>query len=273
MPRYANGQAPLSAMIKIGDEQYLPAGTCARWRELQRLAWEKYGVWLVISPGWNAYRPLNIQIQYRAELGIWAAVPGYSSHGLTYGGRECAAIDVYNWASLAPGNESLAWARFVALCRLVGFTVDFVTPRELWHIGDFNDVWTAPAFAAVVINPATTALPEPPQEDDMPINFRSTDAGVSYTMIPGVLITRHHNEIAAANTNLLNTGKQWPGENARPEDREKAGERQLSDKQILMLLPQYGFGWASRNIARLPGDGQTLYADHILPSRGVDPNS
>ncbi|MFX4658458.1 hypothetical protein ABTA71_19490, partial [Acinetobacter baumannii] len=90
----------------------------ARWRELQRLAWEKYGVWLVISPGWNAYRPYDVPVQYRQELGIWAAVPGTSSHGLTYQGRDCAAIDVYNWGALG-------WARFVALCRIVGFTVDF----------------------------------------------------------------------------------------------------------------------------------------------------
>lgn len=163
MTRYQNGRAPLSDLVKLGDKHYLPAGTCARWQEMQRLAWEKYGVWLVITPGWNGYRPLDIQVQYRAELGIYAAVPGTSSHGLTYQGRDCAAIDVNNWQALAPGNQSLAWARFVALCRLVGFTVDFVTPQELWHIGDF-DPFMIPAFAAVTINPATTARPT---EDDM----------------------------------------------------------------------------------------------------------
>lgn len=160
MTRYENGRAPLSDLVKLGDQHYLPAGTCARWQELQRLAWEKYGVWLVITPGWNGYRPLNIQVQYRAELGIWAAVPGTSSHGLTYQGRDCAAIDVNNWQSLAPGNQSLAWARFVALCRLVGFTIDFVTPQELWHIGDF-DPFTIPAFAAINIKPI------PVEEEDM----------------------------------------------------------------------------------------------------------
>ncbi|KSU52903.1 hypothetical protein [Microbacterium enclense] len=262
MPRYANGQAPLSALVKLSDQHYLPEGTAARWRELQRLAWEKYGVWLIISPGWNAYRPLSIQYEYRAELGIWAAVPGYSSHGLNFNGRDCAAIDVYNWASLG-------WGRFVALCRLVGFTVDFVSPQELWHIGDF-DPWSVPTFAAITINPETTKLPEPEEADDMPINFRSTTGGVSFTMVPGICITRHYNETAAANTNYFNTGKQWPGENARQEDREKAGERQLTDAGILMLLKQYGFAWASRDIARLPMDGETLYADHILQQRGVE---
>jgi hypothetical protein len=179
MPRYQNGRAPLSELVKLGDQHYLPTGTAARWKEMQRLAWEKYGVWLLISPGWNAYRPLNIQVQYREELGIWAAVPGYSSHGLVYLGRDCAAIDVFNWRSLAPGNEILAWSRFVALCRLVGFTVDFVTPREQWHIGDF-DPFTIPAFASIVINPDTTATPVP-EEDEMQapiIAGRDTDGAV-----------------------------------------------------------------------------------------------
>ncbi|WAC68915.1 hypothetical protein [Microbacterium sp. SL75] len=159
MTRYDNGRAPLSDLVYLGPDFYLPAGTAARWAELRRLGVEKYGVLIYVTPGWNGYRPLDVQVQYREELGIWAAVPGRSSHGLTYQGRDCAAIDVNNWRALAPGNESLAWGRFVALCRLVGFTVDFVTPREEWHIGDF-DPFTIPAFAAIAINPATTAKPE-----------------------------------------------------------------------------------------------------------------
>ncbi|MDQ1111182.1 hypothetical protein QE418_000630 [Microbacterium testaceum] len=162
MTRYRNGEAPLSDLVYLGPEFYLPAGTAARWRELQRLAWEKYSVWLVPTSGWNGYRPLSVQYEYREELGIWAAVPGYSSHGLTFNGRDCAAIDVNNWASLAPRDEALAWARFVALCRIVGFTVDFVTPREKWHIGDF-DPFTVPAFADITINPR----PVPKEWEDM----------------------------------------------------------------------------------------------------------
>lgn len=152
MTRYRNGEAPLHEMVKLGDKHYLPHGTAARWREMQRLAWEKYGVWLEITPGWNGYRPLHIQYEYRAELGVWAAVPGYSSHGLTFNGQDMAAIDVNNWRSLAPGNSSLAWARFVALCRIVGFITNFVSPEELWHIGDPNP-FSIPAFADISINP------------------------------------------------------------------------------------------------------------------------
>ncbi|WP_139340720.1 hypothetical protein [Microbacterium sp. CSI-V] len=168
----------------LGPEFYLPSGTAARWRALQRLGLEKYGVWLVPTPGWNGYRPLSIQYQYRAELGIWAAVPRTSSHGLTFNGRDMAAIDVNNWRALAPWSESLAWARFVALCRIVGFIVDFVSPQELWHIGD-PDPYTIPAFAVVTINPGTTRMPEP-EEDDMP-TIISSPIGQSLS-IGGVVV-------------------------------------------------------------------------------------
>lgn len=163
---YPNGQWPLNLFIEIGrgtDNHGLylhlaPPGTAARWAELVRLAREKYGVTLRITPGYNVYRPLEWQTVYRAELGIRAAVPGTSSHGMVYNGRPCCAIDVNNWGSLAPGNGNLAWARFVALCRIVGFTVDFVKPQELWHIGDFDPL-TVPAFAAISVNPFTTNKP------------------------------------------------------------------------------------------------------------------
>lgn len=177
MGGYTNGRFPLSMMVKLGDKHYLPAGTAARWQWLVRTALEKYGVLLYITYGWNGYRPYDIQVEYRKELGIWAAVPGYSSHGLIYQGRLCAAIDVGNWQDLAPGNTALAWARFKALCRLAGFTVDFVSPQELWHIGDFNDIWTAPAFAAGNTTPATTPAQPEEEDEDMTRNilYKTTD--------------------------------------------------------------------------------------------------
>ena len=157
---YPNGEWPEHLFVELGrgwDEygeyrHLAPVGTAARWRELARLAYEKYGVTLRITAGWNVYRPLHWQRVYRADLGIWAAVPGMSSHGMTYQGRACCAIDVNNWRDLAPWDHSLAWARFVALCKIVGFTTNFVTPEELWHIGDFAPL-TIPVFAPVKVTP------------------------------------------------------------------------------------------------------------------------
>jgi hypothetical protein len=179
-----NGNIPESDMVEIGRgydryglwKHLLPAGTLRRWRYLVALALRKYGVVLYITAGWNAYRPLWVQRLYRTALGIWAAIPGTSSHGGLYNGRLCMAVDVANWRDLAPGDESLAWARFKALCRLAGFTVDFVTPQELWHIGDQNDIWAAPASLEVT--------PLPIEDNDDPeeviMRARSKQSGAWY---------------------------------------------------------------------------------------------
>lgn len=181
MGGYTNGRYPLSMMVHLGGQVYLPPGTAARWRWMVAQGKAKYGVTLYVTPGWNGYRPYDVQVQYRKDLGIWAAVAGYSSHGLIYRGRQVAAADVGNWQSLAPGNRSLAWSRFSALCRLAGFTVNFVSPEELWHIGDFNNIWAVPAFVATPIPvkpvpvPIPVPVPEPLMEEIM--SFRSLAIG------------------------------------------------------------------------------------------------
>ena len=168
---YANGRYPLSMFIHRGGNIYLSPSLNARWNEAVRLALEKYGVRLYITGdidglgGWNGYRPYDAQVAYKRNYGNKAAAAGLSSHGGRFQGREVFAADVANWASLAPGNSALAWARFVAIMRMVGLTVDFVQPREQWHVGDFNNPWTVPVFGAVTINPGTTNRPTPSEED------------------------------------------------------------------------------------------------------------
>ncbi|KAA0961197.1 hypothetical protein FQ142_10160 [Microbacterium sp. ANT_H45B] len=107
-----------------------------------------------------------------------AAVPGTSSHGGKYQGREVFALDVANWQALARGNPSLAWSRFVALMTIVGLTIDFLKPREQWYVGDFNPAWTVPTFGAVAINPGTTNRPtDVHKEDEMALTrWASTGA-------------------------------------------------------------------------------------------------
>ncbi|OIU88673.1 hypothetical protein [Microbacterium sp. AR7-10] len=155
---YANGRYPLSAFIHRGDNIYLTPSLNARWDEAVRLALAKYGVRLYITGdvdglgGWNGYRPYPAQVRYKNHYGRFAAAPGWSSHGGRYGGREVFAIDVANWQQLGR-DDVQAWGRFVAIMRLVGLTTDFVSPRELWHVGDFNDPWVVPTFTP----PATPA--------------------------------------------------------------------------------------------------------------------
>lgn len=169
---YANGRYPLSTFIHRGDNIYLTPSLNARWNEAVRLAQAKYGVRLYITGdvdglgGWNGYRPYPAQVRYKNHYGRFAAAPGWSSHGGRYGGREVFAIDVANWQQLGR-DDAQAWGRFVAIMRLVGLTADFVSPRELWHVGDFNSPWVVPTFAAPagVIKPIPVVREE--DEDDM----------------------------------------------------------------------------------------------------------
>lgn len=168
---YANGRFPLDLFIHRGGNIYLTPGLNARWNEMVRLGVEKYGVRLYITGdidglgGWNGYRPWDAQGRYKAHYGKGAAAQGYSTHGGKVSGRQVFAVDVANVDALAPNNPGLARARLTALAKAVGLTVNFVTPPEWWHIGDFNDAWTVPVFGAVTINPGTTNRPS--EEDDM----------------------------------------------------------------------------------------------------------
>ena len=144
---YHNGQVPLDRLVKLGEQLYLPPGTAARWLWLVAEGKRRFGVTFCVTgpssrgwDGWNGYRPLDIQRKYKNAFGQWAASPSHSSHGGFYQGQEVFAIDVANWAAVS-------WANFRALANEAGFRVDFVSPREQWHIGDFNNPWVVPAFA------------------------------------------------------------------------------------------------------------------------------
>lgn len=172
---YANGLVPFAVLVHITANIWLPPGTAARFAWAFDMAYQKYGIRLRFTPGrdglggWNGFRPLSAQKLYRKHYGIMAAVPGFSTHGGNVNGREVFAADIDNWAELG-------WARFAAIMRLAGLAVDFVKPREQWHVGDFNNPWWIPAFAsggggsAVAPPPAPKPAPPESEEDDMPRN-------------------------------------------------------------------------------------------------------
>lgn len=166
----SNGRFPLSRFVHRGGNIYLSPSLNARWDEMVRLGVEKYGVRLYITGnidglgGWNGYRPWDAQVAYKRHYGNMAAEVGKSSHGGVYRFMEVFALDIANVDALAPGNPSLARARLTALAKAVGLTVNFVTPTEWWHVGDFNPPWTAPSFGAVTVNPHTTNRPVPKED-------------------------------------------------------------------------------------------------------------
>lgn len=183
---YKNGRWPLDMFVHLGGTHYLPPGTAARWRWLQQLAWEKYGVWLLITSGWDAYRPYDVQVAYKQEFGRWAAAPGFSSHGGDFEGRVAFAIDVSNWGLLG-------WARFSALCRLAGFAVGVIDDEE-WHIIDFNDPWTVPDGANIIPPTNQNTTRRTIQEDDM----RQIQIGTTiFSIAPGYIKAETSGEAAS----------------------------------------------------------------------------
>lgn len=155
---YANGRVPAKKLVKDGEHYFFP-GTYRRWCGFRQDVFDETGVWLVITPGPNAYRSLTDQQRMRRELGTQAAVPGTSSHGGRWTGTtkghsgvptwvqdvESGALDVYNWAAIP-------WEIFTRLARKWGLIPDIVVPTEKWHLVDL-DPWGHNL-----------------EEDDMPLN-------------------------------------------------------------------------------------------------------
>lgn len=229
---YANGRYPLHLFVHRGGNLYFTPSLNARWNEMVRLAVEKYGVRLYVTGdidglgGWNVYRPFDPQVAYRRHYGIRAAVPGTSSHGGKFRGQEVFALDIANVNALAPGNQSLANARLTALARAVGLTVNFVTPIEWWHVGDFNPPWTAPSFGAVAINPGTTNRPE---EDDMSQQSVRMPNGKIYAVATGSIVHMKTLSSARITTNVNST---------KDEIHPISGTAEFADLLDGMLIPR-----------------------------------
>lgn len=149
MPRYANGQIPMNVLVSRGAgtnadgywEFRMPAATAYRWDNLVADVRASEGKTPAITPGWNAYRPIDAQwTAYRNSPPGMAAWPGTSSHGGNFEGRDSIAIDVGNWGILGE-------AKFFHYARKHGFVAGYFNgqagrPREPWHIIDF-DPWAA----------------------------------------------------------------------------------------------------------------------------------
>lgn len=149
----------------------LTPGTYARHLALVALAFEKTGRILTPSDGWGTYRPYDAQVIARRIYGNGAAVPGTSSHGGFWEGRETLAIDYSNWAYVYGGDR----AAFYSDCRAVGLTPGMIEPRrgypdEPWHVIDLNPRTGAPAPAA------DNAKPIPKEWDEMASKDEIKDA-------------------------------------------------------------------------------------------------
>lgn len=168
---YRNGEIPESALVifkrghnsRDGDFYWgLPPATYLKHLALVARALKRTGRTLSPSDGWSTYRPVAAQIAARKRYGTGAAVPGTSSHGGFWEGRDTAAIDYGNWAAVYAKFRGRAREEFYADCRAVGLTPGMISkargyPDEPWHVIDL-DPW-----AAVPEGSISSTL-----EDDMP---------------------------------------------------------------------------------------------------------
>ena len=277
MPTYSNGRVPytvVSVVLATGTDsngywefRCTPA-FAARWATAKKEAERRFGRTIHIRTGWNIYRPYDVQVAARKRACAsgncnGAAAAGSSSHGGNWGGRDCLAVDV--------DPNGLTWDQVDQAMEAAGFSARLITEAmsgikggERWHYIDFNAFGAVPAGGNATPIVSTKPTPGTPREDeDMSINFRRVDTGVSYTLIPGYGITSHVNEHGARLTTYMNTGVWFPS-GASPAQREAAGERQLNDDNLRWMLALYDFSWAAQDLnGRLPAPGSFIYADRL----------
>lgn len=155
---YANGQIPLNLLIKTASgwnadgywEHLWSPGTLAKWQALVADVLANEGVLLYVTPGWNAYRPLEPQKLAKKKYGPLAAWPGTSSHGGEYNGVPSMAIDCANW-------REIGQAKFFAYAKKHGL-VPGTFEREPWHLIDYQP-WAKPVSNGSVDLPLTPTIP------------------------------------------------------------------------------------------------------------------
>jgi hypothetical protein len=131
---YANGKIPFTELVQVGPNHWLTPATAARWKAFQADVLANEGVLLQITPGYNAYRPLDQQVAEKQKACARgrcndAADPGLSSHGGMFRGTITMAIDVTNWGLIGK-------AKFYAYARKHGFEPGFFD-WEPWHLIDW----------------------------------------------------------------------------------------------------------------------------------------
>lgn len=171
MPSYRNGQIPEDLLVVFargrnatdGDWYHaLSPATYARHLALVARAFKRTGRRLQITDGFGAYRPLHAQVIARNLYGNGAALPGTSSHGGFWEGRQTLAMDYGNWGTVYGWGQEA----FFEDCRAVGLTPGMIMrsrgyPDEPWHVIDLDPWGPVPAFADV-----TPFTSEPLLEDD-----------------------------------------------------------------------------------------------------------
>lgn len=144
MGTYRNGYVPRDRLVLLASgvnttvghwEHLLSPRAAALHHALVARAKARTGRTLAMGAGWSAYRPYGQQVTARQIYGNGAAVPGTSSHGGFWEGRDTLAMDYSNWSWVYGGDR----AAFYADCRAVDLEPGLIEPRrgypdEPWHV-------------------------------------------------------------------------------------------------------------------------------------------
>lgn len=145
--RFENGKVPLDLLVRRPargkDFCLMMPGTAVKHDRLVALAAARFDGWVpVVSGPDDAYRRLAVQQYYSDTMppGM-AAWPGTSSHGGSFEGMECGAVDYGNWGEIGR-------APWFQLARDAGFEPGFFNgqygrPVEPWHVID-RTPWHVP---------------------------------------------------------------------------------------------------------------------------------
>lgn len=170
--RWRNGEVPQSALVQLDCGRWTTPTTAARWYALRAKVWRERRVWLVISPGPNAYRSFSNQEKARQEmcdLGncLAAAYPGTSSHGGTWyrpgiGWVDAMAYDVGNW-------WAVPWAYFKAACASVGLSAGLITPDMAGGASEWHHIIDLDPYGPIPAGLGATPFGVEEEEEDMGI--------------------------------------------------------------------------------------------------------
>ena len=178
------------------------------------------------TDGWGTYRHYAAQVIARRIYGNGAAVPGTSSHGGYWEGRETLAIDYSNWSWVYGGDR----ATFYADCRAVGLTPGMIEPRrgypdEPWHVIDENPRGPVPAFDNVSkFEPAPVVPPKRKKRTMIYAAWRDANNTIAVQAVAGGKVT------------LLKDPTEWVGIQAAT----GAEYAQVDNGQLQAILDRFG---------------------------------
>lgn len=212
--RFPNGFIPENVLVTFGSgyradygnwKHQLSVSSYLKHKRLQELSLRNRGKKLQISEGNNAYRDYAGQVFARQHHGNNAAVPGTSSHGGYWEGKNTLAMDYGNWSYVYGGDR----AAFYRDVRSAGLSPGLISPErgypdEPWHVVDLEP-WIVPSGGGSYPTPEKPEEEE--EEDEMSLNvlWQTTDPTFAIRAAVGNDVSGLWIEVTSNDAGITNT--------------------------------------------------------------------